>query len=95
MRNTTLMDYQWLVTAENPYRRQTPGSMPSGWKRHAVPAALSDTFSSVRFTPAACGLYARYGWTDDFLIPEGGEYRCKRCMAALERQRKACAKVTP
>ena len=76
--------FSWLVTADDPLR--PPYWQQSGWKLHAVEVDPKDSCESVRFIPAACGLYARHGWDIDLLIPEKPGYFCTRCVAALDRK---------
>ena len=67
--------YQWVTTAPN------PRSPASGWKLHAIIADGTDSFKSLKFHVALCGLRPSHGWWLDLFI----EDECAKCLRAIEK----------
>lgn len=71
-----MTEFQWLTTAPNPRSSATGvDAGQRGWKLHCVMATETETFASLRWRRAACGLMPNHGWSLDLFIQD----KCDRC----------------
>jgi len=71
---------QWMTTEQNPHVPQYGADQGQrGWRIHAVTAAKTETFESVRDRRAACGLLPAHGWGMDLFV----DRPCARCLVKL------------
>lgn len=82
---TTSDNVQWLTTVPSGKAHTcVMDDGVTGWKRHAVMANESQSFSEIAEQRSMCGLLPKHGWGSDLFIPDEKRYRCLRCLRKAE-----------